>query len=90
MVVKDRPNVHECQSAHSKCLYLVLLSTLWQSDQETFFPIIQILEKTGPGSIFGTLKGLSPDFWSQKTRTLGLTRDPPESQFPIVDTDNVD
>ena len=45
---------------------------------------------TNPGSIFGTLKGLSPDFGSQKTRTLGLTRDPPESQFPIVNTDNVD
>ncbi len=44
-----------------------------------------------PGSIFGTLKGLSPDFWSQKTQTLvGLTRDPPESQLPIVNTDNVD
>ena len=43
-----------------------------------------------PGSIFGTLKGMSPDFWSQKTRSLGLTRDLPESQFPVVNTDNVD
>ncbi len=43
-----------------------------------------------PGSIFGTLKGLSPDFWFQKTQTLGLTRDPPESKFQIVNTDNVD
>ena len=43
------------------------------------------------GSIFGTLKCLSPDFWSQKTRTLGLIKDPPESpQFLIANTDNVD
>ncbi len=32
---------------------------------------------------FGTLKGLDPYFWSQKTQTLSLTRDPPESQFLI-------
>ena len=43
-----------------------------------------------PGSIFGILKGLSPDFGSRKTLTLGLTRDPPESQFPIINSDNVD
>ncbi len=43
-----------------------------------------------PGGIFGTPVGLDPDFWSQRTRTLGLTRDPPESQFQIVNTDNVD
>ncbi len=43
-----------------------------------------------PGGIFGTPVGLDPDFRSQRTRTLGLTRDPPESQFEIVNTDNVD
>ncbi len=34
-----------------------------------------------PGGISGTPMGLDPDFRSQRTRTLGLTRDPPESQF---------
>ncbi len=43
-----------------------------------------------PGGIFGTPVGLDPDFRSQRTRTLGLARDPPESQFQIVNTDNVD
>ncbi len=43
-----------------------------------------------PGGIFGTPVGLDPDFRSQRTRTLCLTRDPPESQFEIVNTDNVD
>ncbi len=43
-----------------------------------------------PVNIFGTLKGLDLYFWSQKTRTLSLTIDPPESQFLIVNTDNVD
>ncbi len=36
-----------------------------------------------PRRHFGTPLGLDPDFRSQRTRTLGLTRDPPESQFPI-------
>ncbi len=39
---------------------------------------------TFPGGISGTPVGLDPDFRSQRTRTLGLTRDPPESQFQIV------
>ncbi len=43
-----------------------------------------------PANIFGTLRGLSPFFWSQKTRTLSLTRDPTESQFRNVNTDSVD
>ncbi len=43
-----------------------------------------------PGGIFGTPVGLDPDLRSQGTRTLGLTGDPPESQFQIVNTDNVD
>ena len=43
-----------------------------------------------PANIYGTLKGLSPYFWSRKTRTLSLTTDPPESQFQIVNTDSVD
>ncbi len=43
-----------------------------------------------PANIFGTLEGLNPYFWSQKTRTLSLSRDPPESQFLIVNTDSVD
>ncbi len=34
-----------------------------------------------PVNIFETLKGLEPYFWSHKTLTLSLTRDPPESQF---------
>ncbi len=42
------------------------------------------------GGIFGTPVGLDPDFRSQRTRTLGLTRDPPESRFKIVNTDNFD
>ena len=45
---------------------------------------------TLPGGIFGTPIGLDPDFGSQRTRTFGLTRDPPESQFEIVNTINVD
>ncbi len=45
---------------------------------------------TNPANIFGTLKGLNLYFWSQKTQTLSLTRDPPESQFLIVNTDSVD
>ncbi len=47
-------------------------------------------KKLPPANIFGTLKGLSPYFWSQKTRTLSLTRDPPESQFLSVNIDSVD
>ncbi len=43
-----------------------------------------------PGGIFVTPVGLDPDFRSQRTQTLGLTRDPPESEFEIVNTDNVD
>ncbi len=59
------------------CFYLRLVS-------------MQHTRKESPANIFGTLKGLSPCFWSQKTRTLSLTRDPPESQFLIVNTYTVD
>ena len=44
--------------------------------------IHSIYEKiTLPGIILGTHKGLT--LGPRKTQTLGLTRDPPESQFPI-------
>ncbi len=49
-----------------------------------------VLMNLNPGGIFGTPVGRDPDFRSQRTRTLGLTRDPSESQFQIVNTDNVD
>ncbi len=43
-----------------------------------------------PEGIFETPVGLDPDFRSHRTRALGLTRDPPESQFLSVNTDDVD
>ncbi len=49
-----------------------------------------LCQNMSPANIFGTLKVLNPYFWSQKTWTLSLTRDPPESQFLIVNTDSVD
>ncbi len=49
----------------------------------TYIPIVFFMEMLHPGGIFGTPMGLDPDFRSQKTRTLGLTRDPPESQFQL-------
>ncbi len=38
---------------------------------------------TNPEGIFETPVGLDPDFWSQRTRTLG-----PESQFGTTSTGN--
>ena len=45
-----------------------------------------MIANINPEGIFETPVGLDPDFRSHRTRTLGLTRDPPESQFLSVNT----